>query len=329
MARNAKVTYLITVGNDATDPVTGVKVRDFLPAGSHYIEATGTNQLPLHADLELSWTARAARSRPAHGHHHAERVRAGHPRHLHEPGDRRPRQHDPGGQRVRQPGLRRRPSWINGGNGAFNELLEIFMTASDRGHDARRSDQLHPQGVGTPGRTRPRTSRFVIVAVGRTSSPPTEAGPGTGRPVHVQPGGWSRQLHRRDDQGQRRRRAGPDVNITGTAPNQQITLHNQAVVDPDNTIPEGSEMNNSAAWPDMVDTPVNLTITKRGPYVGQSQTSDYEIVVTNEMKAGRGAGGRRADARSSAGRSDPVAVEIDPGRDNWACQIQGRSDQRR
>src|SRR4029079_4165000 len=43
VARTPKVTYLITVGNDATDPVTGVKVRDFLPAGSHYIEATGTN----------------------------------------------------------------------------------------------------------------------------------------------------------------------------------------------------------------------------------------------------------------------------------------------
>src|SRR6185503_17811752 len=42
VARNAKVTYLITVGNDATDPVTGVKVRDFLPAGAHYIQATGS-----------------------------------------------------------------------------------------------------------------------------------------------------------------------------------------------------------------------------------------------------------------------------------------------
>ena len=35
-------TYIITVGNDGTDPVVGVKVRDFLPAGSRYIEATGT-----------------------------------------------------------------------------------------------------------------------------------------------------------------------------------------------------------------------------------------------------------------------------------------------
>ena len=42
-ARNAVVTYEIKVGNDGTDPVTGVKVRDTLPAGARYIEATGTN----------------------------------------------------------------------------------------------------------------------------------------------------------------------------------------------------------------------------------------------------------------------------------------------
>jgi uncharacterized repeat protein (TIGR01451 family) len=42
-ARNAVVTYEIKVGNDGTDPVVGVKVRDTLPTGSEYIEATGTN----------------------------------------------------------------------------------------------------------------------------------------------------------------------------------------------------------------------------------------------------------------------------------------------
>jgi len=42
-ARNAVVTYQIQVGNDGTDPVTAVKVRDTLPAGSRYIQATGTN----------------------------------------------------------------------------------------------------------------------------------------------------------------------------------------------------------------------------------------------------------------------------------------------
>jgi uncharacterized repeat protein (TIGR01451 family) len=42
-ARNAVVTYMVTVGNDASDPVVGVKVRDTLPAGAKYIQATGTN----------------------------------------------------------------------------------------------------------------------------------------------------------------------------------------------------------------------------------------------------------------------------------------------
>jgi uncharacterized repeat protein (TIGR01451 family) len=41
-ARNAVVTYVIKVGNEGTDPVVGVKVRDTLPAGARYIEANGT-----------------------------------------------------------------------------------------------------------------------------------------------------------------------------------------------------------------------------------------------------------------------------------------------
>ena len=56
------VTYEIKVGNDGTDPVTGVKVRDTLPAGARYIEATGTEQLPVHAGLTASSIASAARS---------------------------------------------------------------------------------------------------------------------------------------------------------------------------------------------------------------------------------------------------------------------------
>ena len=43
VARNAKMTFAIKVKNDGTDPATGVVVRDFLPAGADYIEATGTN----------------------------------------------------------------------------------------------------------------------------------------------------------------------------------------------------------------------------------------------------------------------------------------------
>jgi uncharacterized repeat protein (TIGR01451 family) len=38
------VTFNIAVHNDGSDPAVGVKVRDFLPAGSRYVEATGTNQ---------------------------------------------------------------------------------------------------------------------------------------------------------------------------------------------------------------------------------------------------------------------------------------------
>src|SRR5262249_41046061 len=43
VARNAKVKYNIAVGNDGTDPAVGVVVRDFLPAGAQYLQATGSN----------------------------------------------------------------------------------------------------------------------------------------------------------------------------------------------------------------------------------------------------------------------------------------------
>lgn len=43
-ARNAKVTWQIIVGNNGTDTAVGITVRDFLPAGARYIEATGTNK---------------------------------------------------------------------------------------------------------------------------------------------------------------------------------------------------------------------------------------------------------------------------------------------
>src|SRR5262249_38251279 len=42
-ARNAVVTYMINVGNDSPDPLTGVKVRATRAAGAKYVEATGTN----------------------------------------------------------------------------------------------------------------------------------------------------------------------------------------------------------------------------------------------------------------------------------------------
>src|SRR4029077_8767821 len=43
-ARNAAVTYELVVTNSGTDTVNGVVVRDKLPAGSRYIQATGDHQ---------------------------------------------------------------------------------------------------------------------------------------------------------------------------------------------------------------------------------------------------------------------------------------------
>ena len=115
VARNAVVTYDIAVSNTGSDPVIGIKVRDFLPAGSRYIEATGSAAASSSArSSPRSWTAWAASSRPAGRRTSRSRSFAPDtPGTLHQPGAGRPRQHDPGGRRAQQPGLRehgRRPT---------------------------------------------------------------------------------------------------------------------------------------------------------------------------------------------------------------------------
>jgi uncharacterized repeat protein (TIGR01451 family) len=100
-----------------------------------------------------------------------------------------------------------------------------------------------------------------------------------------------------------------------------VLITNQATVDPDNTIPEGDETNNS----DFVDTnivpPINLTLTKEGPGAAtQNDTVTYTITVTNN-KIGNGA------TATSVKIVDPLpvgliplSVEADPG--NFTCQVQ-------
>jgi uncharacterized repeat protein (TIGR01451 family) len=80
------------------------------------------------------------------------------------------------------------------------------------------------------------------------------------------------------------------INIVVTAPQQVTDIVNTAVVDPDNTIPEGDESNNTSTAPAThVVSQIDLTVTKSGPTVAnQSSTADYEIKVKNNKKNGSG-----------------------------------------
>lgn len=113
------------------------------------------------------------------------------------------------------------------------------------------------------------------------------------------------------------------ITISGQAPNQEVTLTNQAAVDPNNTVPEGDELNNSAAASTLVRSNINLKITKTGPTVAtQGTVADYEITVENEEPspgAGQTAFGVDVHDPLPVGLT-PLAVDAGSG-NNWACQI--------
>ena len=114
------------------------------------------------------------------------------------------------------------------------------------------------------------------------------------------------------------------ITIVATAPNHPIELLNEAAVDPDNTIAEGDELNNTSTAPTSVVPQIDLTVQKSGPTVAnQSSVGDYEIKVKNNKVNGPG--------QNAIGvvMHDPLPVgliplAIDAGTgNNWACQITG------
>ena len=61
-----------------------------------------------------------------------------------------------------------------------------------------------------------------------------------------------------------------------------MTLTNQAFVDPDNSIPESNETNNTDIEATTIESGTNLVIEKTGPTTAtQSQTATYDITITN------------------------------------------------
>ena len=72
-------------------------------------------------------------------------------------------------------------------------------------------------------------------------------------------------------------------------------LLNQAFVDPDNTIPEGNETNNSDTSEITVSSAIDLRVTKFGPTESsQNQVSKYTITVYQRRRAGDHRGRRRS-----------------------------------
>jgi uncharacterized repeat protein (TIGR01451 family) len=112
------------------------------------------------------------------------------------------------------------------------------------------------------------------------------------------------------------------VEIKVLAPKQNVTIVNQARVDPGNAIAESNETNNSASASTTVSSVINLTLDKRGPNnAKQNSEDDYVITVTNNI-----IGGGSGEVAFGAHVHDalpigliPLSVTADPS--NMICQI--------
>jgi uncharacterized repeat protein (TIGR01451 family) len=100
---------------------------------------------------------------------------------------------------------------------------------------------------------------------------------------------------------------------------------NQAFIDPDNTIPEGDETNNTSSVLNNVRSFIDLQVKKGGPpSSGQSSTFDYEIEAINKAAAGTpGATAHNVTVHDAlpVGLIVLGAVVQSPETNDWNCQV--------
>ena len=333
-ARNAVVTYEIKVGNDGTDPVTGVKVRDTLPAGARYIEATGTNsflctqavagvvncvggQIPDHTPTASGATITLKAFAPDTPGTYTNQVEVN-PDHVIAEGNEF--DNTASAQTVVK----------NGGNGSFNDLTLAFEAApastATTTPGGTITYRLDVSNLGTDAALNVAVRDTLPAGVTFVSA--VDAASGSGAFTCTQASGVIDCIGATiagtvpGPAGMR------TIIITVTAPNKVGGLVTQAIADPNNLIPEGDETNNTATFATSVDSQINLSVTKTGPPSSdQSQTSEYDITVKNEKPAsgpGQTAFGIVMHDPLPVGLI-PLSVQFDysPGPGNWACQIQG------
>ena len=315
-ARNSVVTYNLHVTNNGSDPVIGVKVRDTLPPAFRYISATGTNQFVC---AQAAGVVDCVGGQISGGGGTADiTVTAFAPdtvgsyvnQALVDPDNTIPEGDELNNQSQETTVVK------NTSVGAFNDLtinktatplvapggpIQNILTINNLGSDPAVNVTVRdvlPAGEvfvsaadavpNGPGAFTCSASNNVVNCIGATINP------GVPRTIA----------------------------IIANAPQQNTTLLNTAVVDPDNTIPEGNEENNTWSAPTTVSSPIDLQITKDGPTTAsQSDVTDYTITVTNFKADGTGAnaiGVVMVDPLPVG--LIPLATDLGSG-NNWACTI--------
>ncbi|MFZ2493259.1 MAG: CARDB domain-containing protein [Thermoanaerobaculia bacterium] len=317
-ARNAVVTYSITVGNNGSDTAVGVVVRDFLPSGARYIEATGTNeflcsqvggyincaggQIPSMGSATITLKAYA----PDVPGTYVNQA-------IVDPDNAIPEGNELDNQASAQTVV------VNGGAGSFNDLAILKTATPDVSPGGTIHYDLQVSNHGSDPALNVSLRDALPAGVTFVSAADTGVGPGaaftcsesggvvtcTGATINA--GGLA---------------AARTVHIVATAPNAVTNLENEAVVDPANAIPEGDELNNTSTAPTSVTPAINLTISKTGPTTAtQSQVTDYKITVKNNAVAGK------KQIATGVVVTDPMPVGLIPlaatagDGNNWTCTI--------
>jgi uncharacterized repeat protein (TIGR01451 family) len=325
-ARNAVVEYSIVVTNNGTDAVNGVVVRDKLPAGSRYIQATGNNQfLCTEAQTGIvdcvngqvaggggTATITLKMFAPDTPGEYINQVNV-------DPDNAIPEGDEFNNQATFKTTV------TNGGEGAFNDLKIVKIGTVNTRPGGLITYNLTVSNLGTNDALNVAVRDVLPVGEVFVSAADDGVGPGAAFTCN-QSSAIVNCINATIVAGAGNFRS---ITITATAPLQVVPapgLHNVAVVDPDNNIAEGDEFNNTSFADTTVTPVINLTIHKDGPTTAtQSEETDYVIKVTNN---GVNGGSQPALA---VRMHDPLPVgliplTVDAGADNnWACQITGNA----
>ncbi len=326
IARNAMVVYKIEVKNVGSDPVIGVTVRDVLPAGARYIEATGLATDPhqficSHTDTTIDCTTGQLGSGES-GTINVTMFAPDTPGEYTNVAIADPNNTVPEGDEENNRSSVKLVV-VNGGMGPYNDLkvehtsatpntyplgpITYVLKISNLGdHDAQ-NVALHD--VLPPGVT--------FVRADQT---------GNGAPFTCSESNGvidcsGAMILANDFRTLTIKATAPNYLVTGIPPSQ--ALRNVATVDPNNTVPEGDESNNTSTSGDLtVTSRLDLTTSQSGPTsASQSDTTDYEVTVTNTPQDGTGQiaqGVVMVDTLPPG--LIPLAVTAGTG-NNWGCQI--------
>jgi uncharacterized repeat protein (TIGR01451 family) len=339
VARNARVEYDIKVTNDGTDPAFNVVVRDFLPAGATYIEAVDTSgnhflcsqvsnyiecvggELGKRLTPTATATIHLSMFAPDTPGSYTQQAIVDPLNAINE-----------GNEFNNQVNV---PLTVN--NGGIGDFIDLTISKTPETATVRPKDPITYVLTVTNEGEAPALNVAVrdVLPAGVTflsaeDTTTVPVGPGAFTCSHsagvvnctgATLDGTANTLSSPDIPATR------TITVKVTAPIFNVPdfgLLNQAFVDPNNTIPEGDETNNSDTSRITVASAINLRVEKNGPTESsQNQVSQYTITAFNDKPEGATEGqdaiGVRIVDPLPVGLI-PLAVFTDAGT-NFQCSV--------